>query len=526
MADGTLQLIFIQVASRALTFLGNQLLLGFITPEIFGVAVQLEALTVSILYFSRESLRVALQRQPSLKGKAQTVQSQIYVNLGYLIILLGTILTFVLTTIYKQRASQDVLSSPDFNTSLNFYRLAIIIELLSEPGFLIIQQRQRYSSRAATETSAAILKCITAVGTSYLASRQKEKFPPSVLPFAVGQLAYAGTLLNGFVFSSPDIREDYSFAPVVVKGSPGILYDRFDSRLLTLASTLYGQSVFKQLLNQGETLILSFTSTLSEQGAFALATNYGGLMARLIFQPIEEASRNTFGRLLSGTNSPSRISKPAENSRSKSEFEPQRSLRQVITQLNTTLHFYSILSILSCSILSHILPLLVRLTAGPVWVTPSVTALLSAYAYYIPFMAYNGILDAFVTSVATPGQLRQQSVWTGAFAAIYVATVWALMKGLGWGAVGLVYANMFNMATTIVWSVGFVGSYLDEQQNGEGNLQGLGLELVPNLFTAAIGVSTSAVLRNVKPDAIVVNVDGLRQALPMITTCAVGGISM
>src|SRR5437763_16762901 len=95
-ARGTLYLILIQVASRALTFIGNQVLLRFLSPKLLGIAVQLELFSVFVLYFSRESLRVALQRQPARVDsekrdddqveEPKSVQSQSIVNLSYLVV--------------------------------------------------------------------------------------------------------------------------------------------------------------------------------------------------------------------------------------------------------------------------------------------------------------------------------------------------------------------------------------------------------------------------------------------------------
>src|SRR5271163_4619450 len=112
-ARGTLYLVFIQVTSRALTFGGNQFLLRFLSPELLGIAVQLELWSVSVLYFSRESLRVALQKQPKAiaarldgrgsaeKGgaekrdaekrrdeKVERLSAQIMINLSYVAIVI------------------------------------------------------------------------------------------------------------------------------------------------------------------------------------------------------------------------------------------------------------------------------------------------------------------------------------------------------------------------------------------------------------------------------------------------------
>jgi len=80
-AKGASFLILVQISSRALTFTINQILLRFLSPELLGASVQLELYSISVLYFARESLRVALQRQ--------TGNSQALVNLSYISVALG-----------------------------------------------------------------------------------------------------------------------------------------------------------------------------------------------------------------------------------------------------------------------------------------------------------------------------------------------------------------------------------------------------------------------------------------------------
>lgn len=67
-SEGTAYLIIVQIVSRALTFLANQLLLRHLSPSIFGAATQLELYAISVVYFSRESVRVTVQRQPEKRG--------------------------------------------------------------------------------------------------------------------------------------------------------------------------------------------------------------------------------------------------------------------------------------------------------------------------------------------------------------------------------------------------------------------------------------------------------------------------
>ncbi|KAG5921549.1 hypothetical protein E4U42_005806, partial [Claviceps africana] len=82
---GASLLILLQVASRLVTFVANQLLLRYLTAPLLGLATQLEVYYLSVLFFSRESLRVAVQRHGQRAG------GQAVVNLGFLAVGLGVV---------------------------------------------------------------------------------------------------------------------------------------------------------------------------------------------------------------------------------------------------------------------------------------------------------------------------------------------------------------------------------------------------------------------------------------------------
>ncbi|EHY58248.1 Oligosaccharide translocation protein rft1 [Exophiala dermatitidis] len=548
--SGAVLLILIQVASRALTFIGNQFLLRFLSPSLLGIAVQLELVSVTSLYFARESLRVALQRTGSLTtvpvlppggGVVDTSDSskssstsgstkdstathakeaQTVINLSYLAVLLGFGISTFFGISYLQSAPTEVTRSPYFDISFQIYAVATLVELLAEPAFVVIQQKALFKERARAETSAAVARCLAACLAAVLGHRRG--LDPSILPFAVGQAAYAVVLLVLYFVPVVQIskRDKFSLIPRRLEteakaqelGSSSsqqeYYINLFHVDTLGLAATMYMQSIFKLVLTQGDALILSFLSTLADQGAFALASNYGGLLARLVFQPVEESSRNIFGQLLSSPTSasssssaaageaPSSANRDGRNqtgsaeekgtgtgekdtdtgttTKTKPKTTTQRTSkipipipipipnqhRQALSYLATTLHFYFLMALPLLAIAPYILPMLVRQVIGADWYTDSTASLLSAYCYYIPLMAVNGILDAFVTSVATPAQLRAQSGWMMLFTALYGAAAWLLLKKFEMGAAGLVGANMVNMVLRIVWSRWFIRRWI------------------------------------------------------------------
>jgi oligosaccharide translocation protein RFT1 len=217
-ATGTTFLIIIQLASRIFTFASNQLILRTLSPIVLGIAAQLELFQVTILYFSRESIRMAIQRQPlesspsststSTDGKEkgnrdtdekQSLASQSVVNVSYLSLFLGVTFTTGLTWFYKHFAPDQANATPFFNQSVTVTGLASLLELTIEPFFAVVQQRMWYEKRAAVELPAAFLKSLVTCSTFFYAARQGHDVGP--LPFALGYMAYSLALIFGYYYS-------------------------------------------------------------------------------------------------------------------------------------------------------------------------------------------------------------------------------------------------------------------------------------------------------------------------------------
>lgn len=238
----------------------------------------------------------------------------------------------------------------------------------------------------------------------------------------------------------------------------------FPRPVLTLALNLYAQSTLKHLLTQGDSLLIALFTPLSTQGVYALASNYGSLLARLLFQPIEESSRGVFGRLLANPSPshPTPSQTPSNPSTAKTPT-PTPALLTAHTYLTHLLHLYALLSLLLISIGPTLAPLLLAHIAGPRWSLTSAPAVLALYCDYLPLLALNGTLEAFVSAAASPAQLRAQSAWMLAFSAGFAGSGYVLLRVWGLGAEGLLAANAVNMAMRIWWSWGFVRGYLGRE---------------------------------------------------------------
>lgn len=452
-AKGATFLIGLQVASRALTFAVNQVVLRFLYPEILGLSAQLELFSISALYFARESLRVALQRQAH--------GTQAVINLSYLAVFFGVPLIYGLAVLCLR---SETLTVPYFVDALSLYCLATFLELLTEPAFSAVQQKLLYKIRATAEGAATLSRCFGTCGTVILASRFGLDL--GVLPFAIGQLMYALALLAVYTWKTwPVARQDgFSLLPKQIpstREAPMIL-DHFSLPLLRLTASLTLQSTFKYVLTQGDSLLITSLATLADQGAYALASNYGGLIARMLFQPIEESSRNLFAKLCADI--PPLPSSPSSSSSDEDEKARKASLSQAQKVLATTLHLYALLSVFALTLGPTLAPLLLSLIAGSRWSSTEASAVLSTYCYYIPFLAINGVTEAFVAAVATSTQLYTQSLSMGVFFALFAGSAWFFIAQLGWGGSGVVAANTVNMGLRILWNLWFVKRWFGERQ--------------------------------------------------------------
>lgn len=224
----------------------------------------------------------------------------------------------------------------------------------------------------------------------------------------------------------------------------------FSAALSKLTLSLWIQDSFKYILTQGDSILITTLASLSDQGAYALASNYGGLIARMLFQPIEESSRNLLASLCApdvNTGNPT----------STGLAEAKRLLRMV-------LKLYNLIGLVAIAIGPALAPELLRLVAGARWADTEAGNVLSVYCYYIPFLAINGLTEAFVAAVASNAELGSQSLSMGLFFGAFAGAAWFFLQYMQMGAVGLVYANCVNMGLRIVYNTNFIDKYYTKHQ--------------------------------------------------------------
>ncbi|KAI0249062.1 Rft-1-domain-containing protein [Lactifluus subvellereus] len=427
-------LVFLQLSSRVFTFVLNQALVRLATPQTFGTAtVQFELLLSTTLFLSREGVRTALLRQQ--KG----VTPDLVRNISLLPAYVGVPISVALAILYSVTSVPAVRAQPYFHLSVSIYALAAAIELAAEPLYIRAQNELRVDVRVRAEGSAVFSKTlVTFFGLAFASSEW------ALMAFAAGQAAYAlATFVVFWNFCGRSTRYVLRSVTRDDHGHKKVTY--FDGELLQLSGAMTAQSVVKHFLTEGDKLLVSRLSPLVDQGGYAIASNYGSLVARIVFQPIEESSRVFFSKSLSTLSS----SKEKDN----------EVLKTAVQLLSTILLLFTHFLLLLVTFGPPYLPLATALVLPPQYRQTSAPSILGAYLFYLPAMAYNGVLEAFFASVCTPADLQAQSrMMAGASVSLVVTTIGG-SRLLSVGDTALVWANTASMAVRALYAWRFVRRY-------------------------------------------------------------------
>ncbi|KAH6561069.1 hypothetical protein BASA62_010109 [Batrachochytrium salamandrivorans] len=172
-----------------------------------------------------------------------------------------------------------------------------------------------------------------------------------------------------------------------------------DSYYLKIAASFFFQGIIKHLLTVGDRLILVASGVgNSGQGTYRLVSDLGSLVARIVFQPIEETT-----------------------------YTLPDILRESFQYLQTALQLHIILGGFFIFLAPNYTSLLLELYNKA---DPETSRVLSVYCTYVPIMGVNGILEAFFQGVGDDKAVRQQSYYMMGFWVVFVSTSHLLISVL------------------------------------------------------------------------------------------------
>jgi len=511
-----------QLLTRIATFGLNIMVVRHIGPVAYGIsAVNLYLINTIILFIAREAIRRSTLRyaapfpiaSPSLR---HAYERQVMVNISWLAVLLSIPLS-IITLIAFIHGAPTFTATPtvsastlngEYRDALSLYTLAAIIELLSEPCYILFQKAQRVRSRVLIDAVAVLMRCIVTFVTMKVAAMNGQK-GSGLMPFAYGQMTYA--LIITVVYYSTCIKDTMNSSrgqlenkassngdigidehPIIehigellprrlpvlppadhdasshisavddgdVTNSPSSS-SYLDPSLIRLSGHLSLQSLEKLALSEGEKFALvtlnSSPQSLHAAGVYSLVTNLGSMVARIILQPLEETA------LMQISITMAQVTNKKEGNQDatlQDEPQPPTPSRDAVSAYSSSVRIFGVLLhvviLLGLLLISFGPPysfVLLHLLYGSKWSSTDAPTALSYYCVYIFVMAINGVTEAFVAAVISARQMKGYNTALIAFSAVYLVACSLLIQ---YGSIGLIAANCINMTMRIAYSVYFI----------------------------------------------------------------------
>ena len=421
---------------RLLSFVLNQLIIRFANPVIIGVAaIQLELLLSSLLFLSREAIRLALLRA-NISDKLKFRQ---FINLSWIPALLLLVI-WICFMFFKQTWSANV--SPQV---VQWYILGALFEVCGEPLFNFYNHQILLRPRVLAESLAITIRSLT---TCILVIY----FQMGIQGFGIAQvcfgIVYFTVLLNcnaphqechNYTIDLHDFNPCFLTLPKDSKHKPSY-YQIFQHQFgFENLQNLYATGpffIFKHILTEGDKIILSSIHSNYDQGIYAILNNYVSLIARLVFYPIEESSRIAFSQMTL------HLKNEKSNSDSTAILKQQSQLLYRLT--------------LSISIFGVLFPifgmnyarLAINMFLGNQWRREETVRTLVAFCPYVLILGLNGITEAYVHTVIPSFYFGDVNL--NLFNSSIVFSIVAFPLVASFGTAGVVMANSISMAVRIL----------------------------------------------------------------------------
>ena len=490
----------VSLLQKLITFSLNQVLLRYTNPAVFGKAtIQFELFLSSILFVSREGIRLSILRESSSSLDEYGVQR--LANLSWLPFV--ALLFLLFSVLYQQHwlpyiyvsSTSSSLSKEDFNMIV-CHNIGALVECISEPWYNIAGLDGLVHVRLYAEALGLISRAIvTFVSMVY--------YEQGILSFGIAQLAYGIVYSTALIFMSYLARKTLlhgnneekhhdsaknngtGFISSVSHGQsnnflPKLLYfpsswsfsslwasilDNVGSHSLVLAIAMTGTVVMKHVSTEADKIILSIYASYYNQGIYSVANNYCSLVARLAFFPIEEACRLTFPRMVGEINGILRKMKDQKIDTSNTvdsyrfsdteeSTEIRGKLREMYSLLLALLQLVALVGIVFSLFGPFFARAFVNLILGSRWRSEEIVHTISSFCFYIMIMGLNGVSEAFCQSVVQKRHMYFLTIGLCLSSVVFALSISAFINSMG--TAGIVLAIACSMLVRLLFNLSYI----------------------------------------------------------------------
>ncbi|EFN78179.1 protein RFT1 homolog isoform X1 [Harpegnathos saltator] len=448
--------IVFQIFCRCVTFVLNAFVVRHVGQAILGVInVRLLLLESMILFLSREPFMKACLTNTAEHNWAQVV------NLLWLTVPICVLMSFLFGYIWLFLLSTTEALPPYYTFAVWAVGLSCIIELSSLIVQLVASAFLFVRLKIILDTIMITIRTLTFVP---LILYQPEN---ALLAFSIAQLVaavfyttshyvyfhYHIAKLNKYVHKRRMSLKDSSDEYVVrefpfrdVKDFlPGQLANNdsyLDRKLTVLTWSFFRQGILKQILTEGERLIMTIMPvlTFTEQGIYEVVNNLGSLAARFIFRPIEESGYFYFTQMIR-----------------RDKAISDQNLVKIQESVNVLTHLCSI--VMSIGLIVSVFgqsysSTLLWLYGGSKLTLPLPILLLRVHCLAVLLLGINGVTECYTNATADSATINKSNLIMvyesiAFLGASYLFATW-------FGPVGFILGNCVNMSLRIVHSALFI----------------------------------------------------------------------
>lgn len=448
--------IVFQILCRGVTFVLNAFVVRHVGQAVLGVInVRLLLLESMILFLSREPFMKACLTNTAEHNWAQVV------NLLWMTVPICLVMSFVFGYIWLSVLTVSEALPSYYTFAVWAVALSCIIELSSLIIQLVASAFLFVRLKIILDTIMIAIRTLTFVP---LILYNPEN---ALLAFGIAQLVaaifYTTSHYAYFHYYIKKINRCTSKRRMSLKDSsdeyvvrefpfetvmdflPGQLENKesyLDKKLTILTWSFFRQGILKQILTEGERLIMTVMPvlTFTEQGTYEIVNNLGSLAARFIFRPIEESGYFYFTQMV-------KRDKPISD---QNPVKIQESVNVLTHLCSTVMSIGLVVLVFGQSYSSTLLWLYggSKLTA----VLP--TLLMRAHCLAILLLGINGVTECYTNATADSATINKSNLIMiyesiAFLGASYLFAIW-------FGPVGFILGNCVNMSLRILHSTIFI----------------------------------------------------------------------
>ncbi|XP_043275965.1 protein RFT1 homolog [Venturia canescens] len=448
--------IVFQILCRCVTFVLNAFVVRHVGQAVLGVMnVRLLLLESMILFLSREPFMKACLTNTADHNWAQVV------NLLWLTVPICVIMSLIFGYIWLFTLTTTEALPSYYSFAVVAVAISCIIELSSLVVQLVSSAFLFVRLKIILDTAMIAFRTLTFVP---LVLYRPEN---ALLAFGVAQLVaaifYTISHYTYFHYYIKTLNKSSRKRKMSVRDSsdelvpkefpfhsvkdflPGQLQNsgvRFDEKLTVLTWSFFRQGILKQILTEGERLIMTILPvlTFTEQGTYEVVNNLGSLAARFIFRPIEDSGYFYFTQMV-------------KRDQSLSDQNPTkiRESVNVLTHLCSTVASLGLVVFVFGQSYSSTL---LWLYGGAKLTTSLPVLLLRAHCLAVLLLGINGVTECYTNATADSVTINKSNLImiyeSAAFlCASYLLATW-------FGPVGFIFGNCVNMGLRIIHSTMFI----------------------------------------------------------------------